>query len=71
MDFIEVIHKRYLELAYLLASSDGDLDKQEEEEAKVYKPKEISTTKNNELIKQTKEELSRNELSYTNSIRGA
>ena len=69
MDFIEIIHKRYLELAYLLASSDGNLDKQEEEEAKAYKPKEISATKNNDLIKQTKEELSRNELSYTNSIR--
>ncbi len=69
MDLIEVIHKRFLELAYLIASSDGNLDLKEEEKVKEHLPEKISESRNVELIKETKEQLNKNELSYTNSIR--
>ena len=69
MEIIEVIHKRFLELAYLIASSDGELDLREEEKVQEHLPEEISKVKNNELIKETKEQLNKNELSYTNSIK--
>ena len=69
MELIEVIHKRFLELAYLIASSDGELDLREEEKVQEHLPEEISKVKNNELIKETKEQLNKNELSYTNSIK--
>tara|TARA_B100000073_G_scaffold338032_1_gene334687 strand:- start:349 stop:978 length:630 start_codon:yes stop_codon:yes gene_type:complete len=69
MNLLEVIHKRFLELAYLIASSDGELDLREEEKVQEHLPEEISKVKNNELIKETKEQLNKNELSYTNSIK--
>jgi len=69
MNLLEVIHKRFLELAYLIASSDGELDLREEEKVQEHLPEEISKLKNNELIKETKEQLNKNELSYTNSIK--
>jgi len=69
MDLLEVIHKRFLELAYLIASSDGELDLREEEKVQEHLPEEISKSKNNELIIETKEQLNKNELSYTNSIK--
>ena len=69
MEIIEIIHKRFLELAYLIASSDGELDLREEEKVQEHLPEEISKVKNNELIKETKEQLNKNELSYTNSIK--
>ena len=69
MDLLEVIHKRFLELAYLIASSDGELDLREEEKIQEHLPEEISKSKNNELIIETKEQLNKNELSYTNSIK--
>ena len=69
MEIIEIIHKRFLELAYLIASSDGELDLREEEKVQEHLPEEISKLKNNELIKETKEQLNKNELSYTNSIK--
>tara|TARA_B100000427_G_scaffold328710_1_gene342507 strand:- start:343 stop:921 length:579 start_codon:yes stop_codon:yes gene_type:complete len=69
MELIEVIHKRFLELAYLIASSDGELDLREEEQVQEHLPEEISKSKNNELIIETKEQLNKNELSYTNSIK--
>ncbi len=69
MELIEVIHKRFLELAYLIASSDGELDLREEEQVQEHLPENISKAKNNELIIETKEQLNKNELSYTNSIK--
>ena len=69
MDLLEVIHKRFLELGYLIASSDGELDLREEEKVQEHLPEEISKSKNNELIIETKEQLNKNELSYTNSIK--
>ena len=59
MEIIEVIHKRFLELAYLIASSDGELDLREEEKVQEHLPEEISKVKNNELIKETKEQLNK------------
>ena len=69
MELTLIIHKRFVELALLLANSDGELQKIEEEELNKYIPEEISLSENNKIIKESKENLKNNKLSYSSSIK--
>ena len=69
MELTLIIHKRFVELALLLAFSDGELQDIEEEELNKYIPEEISLSENNKIIKESKENLKNNKLSYSSSIK--
>tara|TARA_B100000131_G_C17895737_1_gene524276 strand:+ start:39 stop:614 length:576 start_codon:yes stop_codon:yes gene_type:complete len=69
MELTLIIHKRFVELALLLANSDGELQKIEEEEINKHIPEEISLSENNKIIKESKENLNNNKLSYSSSIK--